>query len=162
MDQILRNENVFALQPRRDKRLPFSGVCMKRFFTIFLLALSTLLVLAPEADAARLGGGGSYGRQSSRIAPSTPMRQPQMAPAPAPSPRYAPGGYAPQTPPPQYANRSGMGGMLGGALLGMGIGSMLGHSAANGMPVEGGGGPSFLTIIIVAGIAYLLYQRFKR
>lgn len=131
---------------------------MKRYLTIFLLMLSTLMIVAPNADARRLGGGGSFGRQSSRIAPQMPMRTPQSVP------RYAPGGYvpAPHTPP-QYANRSGMGGMLGGALLGMGIGSMLGHSAANGMPMEGGGGGgSFLTIIIVAGIAWLLYQRFRR
>ena len=136
---------------------------MKRYLGIFLLMLSTLMLIAPNADARRLGGGGSFGRQSSRIAPPpAPMRQAQ--PMPQPAPRYAPGGYAPapQTPP-QYANRSGMGGMLGGALLGLGLGSMLGHGAASGMPMEGGGGGGgFLTIIIVGAIAWLLYQRFRR
>src|SRR5690348_16051596 len=101
-------------------RLSSSGVGMKRIITIFLLALTTLLLLAPGAEARRLGSGGSIGRQSSRIAPQMPMRQAQPQPQPqqVPAPRYAPGAYpnAPQQAP-QYANRSGMGGMLGGALL---------------------------------------------
>ena len=70
-----------------------------------------------------------------------------------------------------------MGGMLGGALLGLGVGSMLGHGAnanvnpngvngANGVdgaPVStGGGGSTLLMILVVAGIAYFLYTRFRR
>lgn len=157
---------------------------MKRMFAVFLLALTTLCMLAPSAEARRLGGGGSYGRQSSRIAPS-PMRQAQPVPSPAPgygsspapgygsapgyarpAPGYAPAPAAPYSQPaPQAARSSGMGGMLGGALLGLGIGSMLGHGAAtaNGMPMEGGGGGGgLLTFIIIAGLAYLIYSRFRR
>jgi hypothetical protein len=153
------------------------GVGMKRIFAVLLLALTTLCLLAPGAEARRLGSGGSYGRQSSRVTP--PMRQaqplpspaPGYSPSPAPAPSYArpapaPAPAAPYPQPvPQAARPSGMGGMLGGALLGLGLGSMLGHGAAtaNGMPVQGGGGGGgLLTIIIIAGLAYFLYRRFRR
>jgi hypothetical protein len=144
---------------------------MKRFFMTVLMALFAFTSLTATVEAKRLGGGGSYGRQASPMrqapAPAAPMRQ-QAQPAPAyPAPAPAPM--------PQQA-RSGMGGMLGGALLGLGVGSMLGHGAnnqANGTAVNpgavddvaaqrGGGGSSLLTIFLVAGIAYFLYRRFRR
>ena len=146
---------------------------MKRFFLTILMALFAFTSLTATVEAKRLGSGGSYGRQASPMrqapapAPAAPMRQ-QAQPAPAyPAPAPAPA--------PQQA-RSGMGGMLGGALLGMGVGSMLGHGAnnqANGtaanpgavdnVPAQSsGGGSSLLTILVVAGIAYFLYRRFRR
>lgn len=146
---------------------------MKRFFLSVMMALFAFTSLTATVEAKRLGGGGSYGRQAGRMAapPSAPMRQ---APAPmrqqaqpAPAPAYP-------APAPQQA-RSGMGGMLGGALLGLGVGSMLGHGANNNgnsaavnpgavdnAPAQSGGGSSLLTILVVAGIAYFLYRRFRR
>ena len=150
---------------------------MKRFFLTVMMALFAFTSLTTTVEARRLGGGGSYGRQAGRMAapPSAPMRQ-APAPAapmrqqaqPAPAPAY-PGG----APAPQQA-RSGMGGMLGGALLGLGVGSMLGHGANNNnanavnpgavdsVPAQRSGGISWLTILVVAGIAYFLYRRFRR
>ena len=145
---------------------------MKRFFLTVMMALFAFTSLTATVEAKRLGGGGSSGRQAGRMAapPSAPMRQ-QAQPAPA-SP----------APAPQQA-RSGMGGMLGGALLGLGVGSMMGHganaannnnqnngntSAVNPDAVDGvparssGGGSSLLMILVVAGIAYFLYRRFRR
>lgn len=146
---------------------------MKRFFLTVLMALVGWSMLSTTVEARRLGGGGSYGRQMGRVpAAPAPMRQAQPAPRPAPNYAPAPAGPAPQ-PVPQQA-RSGMGGMLGGALLGLGVGSMLGHGAnanvnpngANGVdgaPVStGGGGSTLLMILVVAGIAYFLYTRFRR
>ena len=72
-----------------------------------------------------------------------------------------------------------MGGMVGGALLGLGVGSMMNHGAnannasnpgnANPNAVDnaparssGGGGSSLLMILLGAGVAYFLYRRFRR
>ena len=152
---------------------------MKRFFLTVLMALFAFTSLTSTVEAKRLGGGGSYGRQAGRMAapPSAPMRQ---APAPAAPMRQqaqpAPA-YPTPAPAPQQA-RSGMGGMVGGALLGLGVGSMLGHganaannngnvngvnpNAVDGQPAQTGGGSSLLMILLVAGIAYFLYRRFRR
>jgi hypothetical protein len=159
---------------------------MKRFFLTVMMALFAFTSLTTTVEAKRLGGGGSYGKQGGRMAtpPSAPMRQ---APAPAPAApirqqaQPAPAYPAP-APAPQQA-RSGMGGMVGGALLGLGVGSMLGNGAnaannngANGnntaanpnavdsVPAQssGGSGSSLLMILAVAGIAFFLYRRFRR
>lgn len=156
---------------------------MKRFFLTVMMALFAFTSLTAPVEAKRLGGGGSYGRQGGRMAtpPSAPMRQ---APAPAPAApirqqaQPAPAYPAP-APAPQQA-RSGMGGMLGGALLGLGVGSMLGNganaannnngnntaanpNAVNSVPAQSsGGGSSLLMILAVAGIAFFLYRRFRR
>jgi hypothetical protein len=160
-----------------------NGGFMKRFFLTVMMALFAFTSLTSTVEAKRLGGGGSYGRQAGRMAapPSAPMRQ---APAPAAPMRQqaqpAPAYPAPAPAPAPQQARSGMGGMLGGALLGLGVGSMLGHgaNAANnngnvngvnpgavdgqGQPAQTGGGSSLLMILVVAGIAYFLYRRFRR
>jgi hypothetical protein len=147
---------------------------MKRLFLTTMMALFAFTSLTATVEAKRLGGGGSYGRQAGRMAkpPSAPMRQAPAAPMrqqAQPAPAYPAPAPAPQQ------GRSGMGGMLGGALLGLGVGSMLGHGANNNgnpaavnpgavdsAPAQGGGGSSLLTILVIAGIAYFLYRRFRR
>lgn len=159
---------------------------MKRFFLSVMMALFAFTSLTATVEAKRMGSGGSYGRQAGRMAtpPSAPMRQ---APAPvrqqaqpAPAPAYP-------TPAPQQAG-SGMGGMVGGALLGLGVGSMLGQganaanntasndanatdngnaadasqAAADSVPAQGGSGTSLLTVFLLAAVAYFLYRRFRR
>nr|WP_314629337.1 hypothetical protein [uncultured Noviherbaspirillum sp.] len=153
---------------------------MKRFFLTVLMALFAFTSFTSTVEAKRLGGGGSSGRQAGRMVapPSAPMRQ---APAPSapmrqqaqPAPAY------PAPAPAQQQARSGMGGMLGGALLGLGVGSMMGNGANAGtnngngtaanpeaaanVPAESsGGGSSLLMILAVAGIAFFLYRRFRR
>jgi hypothetical protein len=156
---------------------------MKRFFLTVMMALFAFTSLTTTVEAKRLGGGGSYGRQAGRMAapPSAPMRQ---APAPAAPMRQqaqpAPAYPAPAPAPAPQQARSGMGGMVGGALLGLGVGSMLGHganaannngnttavnpNAVDGVPAQSssGGGSSLLMILVVAGIAFFLYRRFRR
>jgi hypothetical protein len=119
---------------------------MQKIITQTLLAVVMVALVVPESIAKRLGGGRSFGRSSqmsrqraappaiarSRPAP-TPVR-PGIAPRPqqnAARPPFTPGGAG-------WAQRrsgSGLGGVLGGTLLGLGLGSVLssGHAqdAAN-------------------------------
>src|SRR5450830_1746244 len=97
---------------------------MKKFFASTMIAV-TLLSMVAEASARPLGGGRSIGRQSQSVtrqqqaapaAPAAPMQRQQAAPAPAPvAPAVAP------KPPSRWK------GIVGGALLGLGLGAMLSH-----------------------------------
>lgn len=160
---------------------------MKRFLLSVMMALFAFTSLTATVEAKRMGSGGSYGRQAGRMAtpPSAPMRQ---APAPAaPVRQQAQPAPAPAAPAPQQAG-PGMGGMVGGALLGLGVGSMLGQganaanhaasndanatangspatanqAAADSVPAQGGSGASLLTVFLLAAVAYFLYRRFRR
>ena len=51
---------------------------MKKVMLSMLIALSAFSLVTADADAKRLGGGGSFGRQSSNVTQ-------KAAPAPAPS-----------------------------------------------------------------------------
>ncbi|HEX8887303.1 MAG TPA: hypothetical protein VF797_22725, partial [Noviherbaspirillum sp.] len=67
---------------------------MKKYLVMMMLVASALSMVAVEADAKRLGGGGSFGRQSqgvSRSVPSSPQSAPmqQAAPRPATPPAAA-------------------------------------------------------------------------
>jgi predicted lipid-binding transport protein (Tim44 family) len=130
--------------------------------TIAFLSILTLLAMSiPEDTWARAGGGSSMGSRGSRSfsspsrsysapAPSTtPSAQPQPAPAPAPIAQPAPaGGFM----------RSLAGGLVGGLLGGMlfrGLGF-----AGNG---EGfGGGFGMMDLLLLAGIAYLIFWFIRR
>lgn len=109
---------------------------------IFLLVLALTLAV-PESIAKRTGGGRSVGRQSStavRPRPAPPPTASRAQPAPPPQPAQAqrpqpapPPPAARQEPPPNSPERaiprhasSPWGGFLGGALLGLGLGSLLG------------------------------------
>jgi predicted lipid-binding transport protein (Tim44 family) len=97
---------------------------MKKYLVMLMLVASTLAMVTVDADAKRLGGGGSFGRQSqgvTRSVPSSPSQQ--IAPRPAP-PAAAPG--------PMTRPASPWRGMLGGALLGLGLGAMLSHFGLGG------------------------------
>ena len=62
---------------------------MKKYLVMLMLVASTLSMVTVDADAKRLGGGGSFGRQSqgfSRPAPSSaPMQQAAPRPGTPPS-----------------------------------------------------------------------------
>lgn len=109
-------------------------------FAAFLLLFSAIAVSLPDyADAARMGGGRSFGSRPS-------MNSPASRPAPGRQDQAQPGA----------AMRSPgmMGGLFGGLLAGTLLGSLLGH----GM----GGGGGFLDIIILGILAYVAYRLFKR
>jgi hypothetical protein len=105
------------------------------------LVLLTLTLVVPESYAKRLGGGRSSGRQSQMsrqrmVPPPTIKRPPPPAPPyarPGPGPRVAPyatrPGYGGQQIPQQTGSR--WGGMIGSALLGLGLGSLMSNSHAH-------------------------------
>ncbi len=97
---------------------------MKKLLLAFVLVAGLASMVMTDAEARRLGGG-SFGRQSSNIGRIAPMQR-NMA---------QPGQQAQQgqrvTNPSQAANTprpaSRWGGILGGALLGLGLGALLSH-----------------------------------
>jgi hypothetical protein len=113
---------------------------MRKLLTRSFLAVVMLALAVPESSAKRLGGGRSVGRQSqaSRQRAAPPPAVARARPAPvrpgiAPQPRqnaarppFSPGarGWAQRRP------GSGLSGVLGGTLLGLGLGSILssGHA----------------------------------
>lgn len=113
---------------------------------LFILVLGLFYLVAEVAEAARLGGGRSFGSrpsyQRSAPAPSTSPKSPQMSP----------GQTAPQMP----GAASGMGrwgGMLGGLVAGSLIGSLL-----FGGGMHGAGGIGLLDIALIGGGLFLLMR----
>ena len=103
---------------------------MKKFLLAFVLIASLSSMVMTEVQAARLGGG-SFGRQSSnigRIAPmqrSMPNQQAQQAQQAQRAANASPAANAAKP-------ASRWGGILGGALLGLGLGALLGHMGIGG------------------------------
>lgn len=120
---------------------------MPKTIAKFVLPLLMLSVAIPESEAKRMGGGRSTGRQVQGVRKATPPQaarpaQPQrsqQAQAPAAAPRQSdpdsrvarpqPNPQAPAAPAPSQTlprqAASPWGGMLGGALLGLGLGSLM-------------------------------------
>ncbi|HBA90045.1 MAG TPA: Tim44 domain-containing protein [Geobacter sp.] len=132
---------------------------MKKYLRIFaavVALLVTTVLVAEESAHARAGGGRSFGSRGSRsysqpVAPpsqSSPSRQ--YAPSPTPSPAQ----------PYQQPSR-GFGGfgrsMLGGLAGGL-LGGMLFRSLGFGGGFGGGGGIGLFEILLLAGIAYMIYR----
>jgi predicted lipid-binding transport protein (Tim44 family) len=127
---------------------------MKNLVAAIMVAVVALTAGVSDAQAKRLGGGGTYGRQSqnvSRQAPS-PMYQQGAKPAQAaPAPAAAP--QAPQAPQPKPA--SPWKGMLGGALLGLGLGALLSSMGLGGMAggiASGLGSLLMIGLLVAAGV----------
>jgi len=129
---------------------------MKRFLATLLIAVTALSTIV--ADARPMGGGRSFGRQSQSV---SRMRTP--APAPAPSynqpsyqPRPAP---APMQPLPQR-RPSMWRGVLGGALLGLGLGALFSHFGIGG--AAAGMLSSLLMIVLLVLAAAFIFRMFRR
>lgn len=110
------------------------------------LAFACVSMTPDMSDAARLGGGRSFGSQPA-------MRQ--SAPAPVQRPQTMQQRQMQQNAPQQRSGfLGGMGGILGGVLAGTLIGSLL-----SGGGFSGGG---FMDIILLAAIAFIAYKLFSR
>ena len=123
---------------------------MKKLFVVLMLIVSALSLTISSAEARRLGGGGSFGRQSSGISrsvPNSPSQQNFARPA-TPAPAAAPG-IAPKP-------ASPLRGIIGGALLGLGLGAMMSHFGL------GGAGGSFLMIILLAFVVIFVVRMVMR
>jgi predicted lipid-binding transport protein (Tim44 family) len=135
-----------------------------------LFALLFLFAWAFQLDAwARAGGGSSSGSRGSRsMTAPTPFTAPRPAtPSTSPTRPYtAPGATAPQPAPSSGSfMRSFGGGLLGGLAGGMLFRSLFGGPAAQsgtGTGATGGGGIGMMDILLLGGIAYLIYWYIKK
>lgn len=123
---------------------------MKKYLFVLMLALSAMSLVATDADARRLGGGGSFGRQSQNLGRPAPSLPSQGFSQPRPA--------APAAIPPTVQPRpaSPLRGMLGGALLGLGAGALLSHFGMGG--AIGGMFGSILMIALLAGVAFFVIR----
>ena len=129
---------------------------MKKTFVALIVAVSALSMIASSAEAKRLGGGSTIGRQSTNVTRQVPVQSSQTnnaaKPAAAPSPTPAPATPAP-------APSSPWKGMLGGALLGLGAGALLSHFGLGG--AMGGMLGSFLMIALLAFVVMFVVRMFR-
>ncbi|MGB8991975.1 MAG: Tim44 domain-containing protein [Desulfobaccales bacterium] len=130
---------------------------------LILLALMFLCTWALQVEAwARVGGGGSMGSRGSR---SMSAPKPYTAPRPTtPSPSPSPGASMAPQPTPSSGGfmRSFGGGLLGGLAGGLLFHSLFGGPSAYGGAGGGGGGIGLFDIVLLAGIAYLIYWYIKK
>ena len=136
---------------------------MKKFGTILGLAALLLVLLMSLAEAARLGGGRSFGSKSSYSRsyskPVTPIYSPSQTATQTPSQMAQPKTSA--TPPPgatQPGMFSRMGWGLGGLMAGGLLGSML-FGRGLGM---GAGGIGFLDILLIGAIIFFAVKLLRR
>lgn len=120
---------------------------MKKFLAALCIAMIAASLVMVDADAARLGGRSSIGRQSSNVSRyQSPPQSP--APTPAPAPQYTrpatPTGAAPAPTRPASPWR----GIIGGALAGLGIAALLSHFGLGG---------AFANIIGTVLVFFLLF-----
>ena len=119
---------------------------MKRFLMLFTILLTCMSLFATVAEARRLGGGTSFGKQR-----AIPTQQQQKVPAAAPAP-------APSTPATAPTGNRWLG-PLAGLAIGAGLASMF---AGGGMGAFGSMMGPLLMILLVAGIAMFMLSRFKK
>lgn len=122
---------------------------MKRFLLFFAIILTSLSLLAANAEAKRFGSGGSFGKQR-----DFSQQQLQRAPAAAPAPSAAPQPAVP----PQPAGNKWLG-PLAGLALGAGLGALF---AGGGL--GGGMGGILLAVLAVVAVMFVisLFRRQQR
>lgn len=125
---------------------------MKRFFVaVCVLALGAALTI-DSAEAARLGGGRSFGAQR-----SAPMQRQAQPAAPAQQSTAKPAQPAPAAPAPATGNR--WLGPIAGLAAGLGLGWLLGQGGFGGM---GGMIGSVMMMLLVAFAVMALFRFFSR
>lgn len=127
---------------------------MKKILIGAMLAVSAFSMMA-EVTARPMGGGKSIGRQSQNVNRMPPAAAPQQAPRQA-APAAAPG--TPAAVPPKPA--SPWKGILGGALLGLGLGALFSHLGLGG--ALGGMIGSILMLALLAGAVFFIVRMFRR
>jgi predicted lipid-binding transport protein (Tim44 family) len=129
---------------------------MKKVIMGVMVAIMAVSIGLSSAEAKRMGGGGSVGKQSQSVSRSAPA---QSAQAPAAAQSAAPARpAAPAAVPPKPA--SPWKGILGGALLGLGLGALLSHLGI------GGALASMISTILMVGLlafaAMFIYRMLRR
>lgn len=129
----------------------------KKSFVYLVLSSFVLMGASFDADAKRMGGSKSVGKQSQSVtqkqqaAPAQPAQAPTAAPASAAKPAAAPAAAQPK-------KGFGMGGILGGLAAGLGLGWLLSHFGLGEAAASFLMG--FLMIAAVAMIGLWLFKRF--
>ena len=112
---------------------------MKKLLLAIMIAASALSIVIPEAQAKRMGGGASFGRQSQNVARQAPAQSSQATNMSKPAAAPAAAAAAPKPGMPWK-------GILGGALLGLGLGALF---SSMGM---GGAMASMLSTLLMVGL----------
>lgn len=128
---------------------------MKKLLLVAAVLVSSMTFIATEVQAKRMGGGGSFGKQSQsyqRTAPAQSSPTNTAKPAAAPAAAGATGAAA-------AAKPSMMRNILGGALLGLGLGALLSHLGI------GGALASMISTLLMVGLfafaAMFIYRMIK-
>jgi predicted lipid-binding transport protein (Tim44 family) len=119
---------------------------MKRFLLLLTIAITSLSLLAVNAEARRFGGGSSFGKQRT-MSPQQTQRAPTAAPAPA-----APGAAPAST-------GSKWMGPLAGLAIGAGLGALFAGGGLGGM---GGAMGSILMMLALAGVVMFAISLFRK
>lgn len=125
---------------------------MKKFWMALMIAILGVSVGIGSAEAKRLGGGGSFGKSSPSFSRQAPMQQGGQQVAPAPRP--------PQPAAPAPAPSSPWKGILGGALLGLGLGALMSHFGMGAEFASMLG--SVLMIALIAIVAMFIFRMLAR
>lgn len=125
---------------------------MNKILITLVMVISLFSLITLDAEAKRMGGSKSFGKQSSNVtkqqAPAQPAGPNQAAPAAGPGVTPAPAAAAKPA--------SSWKGMLGGALLGLGLGALL---SSLGL---GAGVSNLISILLMAGIGIALVMFLMR
>jgi predicted lipid-binding transport protein (Tim44 family) len=132
---------------------------MKKFLVTMMIALTTTAMTA-EAFAKPLGGGRSFGRQSQNVQRQAPPAAPAAAPT-AGKPAAAPGAAAGAGAAAATAAKPSMWkGLLGGALLGLGLGALLSHFGIGGAFASAIAG--ILMVLLLVGAVVFIIRMVRR
>lgn len=128
---------------------------MKTLVTAMLVGALTLTIGLSSAEAKRMGSGGSFGKQSQSVnRQSLPPSQNQATNVAKPAAPAAAGAAAAAKPASPWK------GILGGALLGLGLGALLSHLGIGGALASAIS--TMLMIGLLAAAAFFIYRMIKR
>jgi predicted lipid-binding transport protein (Tim44 family) len=125
---------------------------MKRFLMLLTIALTCLSLLASTAEAKRLGGGGSIGKQRTmtpQAAPKAPAAAPTAATPPSAAPAPAPAGNKWLGP-------------LAGLAIGAGLGALFAGGGLGGLGGLGGAMGGILMALAAAAVVMFLIAKFRK
>lgn len=127
---------------------------MKKFFIAMMMGIGAMSMMVTDAQAKRLGGGGSFGKQSQSYSRQAPSQSFNSAPNQNQA-RSSPS-TTPQSIPPKPA--SPWKNIVGGALLGLGLGALMSHFGLGG--ALGSMIGSVLMIALLGLAAMFIYRMF--
>lgn len=126
---------------------------MKKFLIALVVILGAMSVVVSDAEARRLGGGGSFGRQAPSYSRQAPAQSPSRYSSPNQASPAAPAAAPQNSTPPRPA--SPWRNMLGGALLGLGLGALLSHFGLGGA-MAGMIGTILMLALVALAVTFLM------